>query len=459
MTTSPDVLVIGGGPGGYNAAFRAADLGARVTLVESRPQLGGVCLHVGCIPSKALLHVGQFITEARAMAARGVAFGEPAIDLAQLNAFKNKTVQRLAQGLDGLAKKRGVRVVRGQARLLPGHRARCARADGEEEDLRFDHVVVAAGSTPFRPPGFPEHPRVVDSTGALALPFVPARLLIVGCGAIGLETACIYAPLGARVTLAEAGDELLAEVDAELKKPLLRRLEALCEDIRVGVKVSVAPDDDGVAARFDDGREERFDLALCATGRRPNTMALDAPAAGLPLGADGHIETDAQMRTAAPGVCAVGDVTGGPALAHRAARQGKVAAEVIAGRASAFDPAAVPAVIYTDPELAWIPGAARDADTVEAGVFPWAASGRAAGIGRADGLTKILRDARTGRIVGGGMTGPNAGELIALLAHAMEMGADTEDLALTIFPHPTLSETVGLAAEVCERTATELYLG
>jgi dihydrolipoamide dehydrogenase len=454
-----DVLVLGAGPGGYTAAFRAADLGKRVTLVERYERLGGVCLNVGCIPSKALLHVARVISEGEEAAAQGVRFGEPEIDLDGVRAFKQSAVDRLTGGLDGLAKQRKVDVVHGVARFTGPN---TVEVDGEA--IGFEHCIVAVGSYAARPPGFPEDERIVDSTGALELPEVPERLLVVGGGIIGLEMAMVYDALGARVTVVEMLDQLIPGADPDLIKPLHKRISQRYEAIHLGVRVAtVEPADDGLHVTFEGGPEPAvFDRILVAVGRRPNGSAIGAEAAGVAVDERGFIAVDAQLRTNVPHIFAIGDVVGEPMLAHKATHEAKVAAEVIAGENVTFDVRSIPSVAYTDPEVAWTglteTQAKASGTEVRTAVFPWAASGRALGMGRSDGLTKLIVDPESDRVLGAGIVGVNAGELIAELAHAIEMGADVEDLALTVHPHPTLSETVGLAAEVAAGSITDLYV-
>jgi len=458
-----DVLVLGGGPGGYTAAFRAADLGKRVTLVERFPVLGGVCLHVGCIPSKALLHVAEGIQEAAALAAAGVEFGEPKLDLARLRARRDGVVARLAEGLGSLAKRRNVEVLTGFGRFEDARHV-LVEAGGASTRVEFEHAIVAVGSRPVALPGLPDDPRVVDSTGALALGDVPRRLLVVGGGVIGLELATVYESLGSRVSVVELLPELLSGVDADLVRPLRKRLERRYEAIWCGTRLlelSAGPEE--LRARFEGPgapAEARFDRALVAVGRTGRGNEIAAERAGLRVDERGYLAVDAQQRTNLPHVFAIGDVTGPPLLAHRAMHQGKVAAEVIAGLPAAFDPAAVPSVAYTDPEIAWAglteAEAKRSGLAVRKAVYPWSASGRALGLGREEGFTKLLFAEDGGRLVGAGIVGARAGDLIAEAVLAIELGADAEDLALTIHPHPTLSESLGLAAELAAGTITDL---
>jgi dihydrolipoamide dehydrogenase len=461
--TRVDVVVLGAGPGGYTAAFRAADLGKRVALVERDAALGGVCLNVGCIPSKALLHLAEVVVEARALARHGVELGPPRFDLARIRAFKDGVVKRLTGGLVALAKRRGVEVVRGSG-VFEGPRAlRVEAADGERR-IAFEHAIVAAGSRPVRLPGLPDDPRVLDSTSALELGGVPEHLLVVGGGIIGLEMASVYHALGSRIVVVELLDELLSGVDRDVVRPLQKTIESRYEKIRLGTKlVSVEAHADGLHAAFDGPggpASDRFDAVLVAVGRRPNADLIGREAAGIELDAAGFVRVDGERRTSAPHVFAVGDVAGPPLLAHKAMHEGRVAAEVIAGLPARFDAAAIPGVAYTDPEVAWTglseAEAAREGRELRRAVFPWSASGRALGIDRSEGLTKLLLDPESGRILGAAIVGRNAGELISELGLAIEMGADAEDVALTIHPHPTLAETVGLAAEVATGTVTDL---
>ena len=437
--TDADVVVIGGGPGGYTAAFRAADLGLKTILVERHERLGGVCLNVGCIPSKALLHIARVVAEAEEAAEAGVSFGEPRVDLDALRAWKAGVVDRLTGGLSGLARQRRVEVVRGTARFTGPH-----ALDVHGQAITFAHAVVAVGSSSIRLPGL----EGMDSTDALELERVPERLLVVGGGIIGLEMATVYDALGSRVTVVELLDQLIPGCDPDLVRVLHRRIERRYEAIHLGTS-------------FDALDVGSFDGVLVAVGRRPNGGQIDAGAAGVTVDDAGFIRVDRQMRTNVAHIHAIGDVVGGPMLAHKASHEAKVAAEAIAGHDVAFDARAIPSVAYTDPEVAWM--GLTETEAREQGVayekasFPWAASGRALTMGRSDGLTKLLVDPETRRVLGAGMVGINAGELIAETVHAIEMGADAEDLAQTIHPHPTLSETVMFAAEMAEGTITDLY--
>lgn len=457
-----EVVVLGAGPGGYTAAFRAADLGRRTVLVERYATLGGVCLNVGCIPSKALLGTAETIAAAEALRARGVDYGAPAIDAAKLTEWKDQVVARLTGGLAGLAKRRRVEVVHGTGRFEGPHVLAVDAPDGGSiRRIGFEHAIIAAGSEPVRLPDFPwDDPRVVDSTGALALTGIPRRLLVVGGGIIGLEMAAVYDALGSQVTVVELLDELLPGCDRDLVRPLERRISARYHSIRLGTRVTaVEPQRRGLEVWFGDA-SRIYDRVLVAVGRRPT--GVDAAAAGVRFDERGFIPVDEAQRTNVPHVFAVGDVTGPPLLAHRASHQGKVAAEAAAGKKSAFEAAAIPSVAYTDPEVAWVgvteAAAKAEGRAIEKAAFPWAASGRALGMGRDEGLTKLLFDAETRRLVGAGIVGPHAGELIAEATLAIEMGADPEDLALSVHPHPTLSETIGFAAEMAAGTITDLYV-
>ena len=461
---SVQVLVLGAGPGGYTAAFRAADLGQQVLLVERWPTLGGVCLNVGCIPSKALLHAAKVIDEASAMSEHGVRFGKPEIDLEALRGWKNRVVGKLTGGLSGLARQRKVEVVQGTARFVAPHVVEVTH-DGQSERIRFQHCIVAAGSEPIRLPFLPKDPRIIDSTGALELRRTDGRMLVIGGGIIGLEMACVYEALGARVTVVELTSQLIPGCDADLVKPLEKRLRPRYEQVLLNTRVTaVRAEADGIHVTFEDAKgstTQVFEQVLSAVGRTPNGRTLNAEAAGLKVDERGFIAVDRQMRTNVPHIFAIGDIVGQPMLAHKATHEGRVAAEVIAGQKSFFDARVIPSVAYTDPEVAWVglteTAAKAQGLTVEKGVFPWAASGRSLSVGRDEGFTKLLIDPATHRVVGGGIVGPNAGELIAEIALAIEMGAAAADIGLTIHPHPTLSESVGMAAEAWEGTLTDLY--
>jgi dihydrolipoamide dehydrogenase len=457
------VVVIGSGPGGYAAAFRAADLGLETTLVERYPTLGGVCLNVGCIPSKALLHAAKLVGEAQDMAAHGITFGEPQIDLPALAGWKDSVVGKLTGGLAGLAKQRKVTVVQGTATFASDHVLKVAAEDGERT-IGFDHAIIAVGSSAAQLPGFPDDPRIMDSTGALELADVPDRLLVVGGGIIGLEMATVYEALGSKVTVVELLDGLLPGVDRDLVRPLQRRIEKRYAAIHVSTKVTgVEASDDGLTVTFEGGPEpQTFDRILLSVGRQPNGALVGAENAGVAVDERGFIRVDEQLRTNVPHIHAIGDVVGEPMLAHKATHEGTTAAEVIAGENVAFEPRGIPSVAYTDPEVAWIGLTETEAKAqgvpFEKGSFPWAASGRALGLGREEGLTKVLVDPETRQVLGAGMVGAGAGDLVAEVALAMEMGADAEDIGLTIHPHPTLSETVAFAAEAVEGTIVDLYV-
>jgi dihydrolipoamide dehydrogenase len=451
-----DVVVLGAGPGGYTAAFRAADLGLEVVLVERHERLGGVCLNVGCIPSKALLHVAKVLADAQDAATQGITFGRPSIDVDGVRAFKQGAVDRLTGGLGQLAKGRNVRVVRGEARFTGPHELSVG-----DEAIAFERCVVAAGSSAVRPSGFPDDPRVMTSTGALELTDVPARLLVVGGGIIGLEMATVYDALGSEVTVVELMDQLIPGCDPDLVKPLHQRIARRYGAIHLGTSVELAEArDDGIHVTLSNGEAGVFDRVLVAVGRRPNGAALGLDAAGVHVDERGFVPVDEQQRTGVQHIFAIGDVCGGPMLAHKAMHEGKVAAEVIAGQNVAFDALTVPSIAYTDPEVAWAGLTETEASAggtpYQVAAMPWSASGRALSMGRPDGLTKLLVDPDTRRVLGVGVVGTGAGELLAEVVHAMEMHADAEDVALTIHPHPTLSETVGIAAEIALGVATDL---
>ena len=460
-----DVVVLGSGPGGYTAAFRAADLGLDTVLVERYPTLGGVCLNVGCIPSKAYLHAAGVLEDARAIQAHGITFGAPDIDLDKLRGFKNGVVGRLTKGLAGLAGQRKVQVVQGEGAFAgPNHLE--VSYEGKTQVIGFQHAIVAAGSAPATLPGVPDDPRIVDSTGALELTDLPARLLVVGGGIIGLEMATVYAALGTKVTVVELLDTLMPGCDADLVRPLRSKLDARFEGIYLGTRVTaLKPQKRRIKAEFegdDAPASGLYDKVLIAIGRRPNGASLGLEHAGVRVDERGFIPVDAQQRTNVPNIFAVGDICGQPMLAHKATHEGKVAAEVIAGRKSRFEPLGIPSVAYTDPEVAWVGLTEEEAKAqniaCEKAVFPWAASGRAIGMDRSEGFTKLLFDPENGRLVGAGIVGRHAGDLIAETVLALELGADAEDLGLTIHPHPTLSETVNFAAEMVTGSITDLYV-
>ncbi len=462
-----DVLVLGAGPGGYTAAFRAADLGKKVVLVDRWPALGGVCLNVGCIPSKALLHAAKVIAETKEMSEHGITFGRPAIDLDKLRAWKDGVVGRLTGGLGGLARQRKVTTIRGHGRFTSPHQLQVELAEGGVTTVDFEQAIIAAGSEPLTLPFIPQSdPRVVDSTGALELGGVPQRLLILGGGIIGLEMATVYHELGAKVTIAEMMDQLIPGADKDLISPLAKRVTRQYENIYLKTKVTnVEARPEGLVVSFDGPKApatDSFDRMLVSVGRSPNGKLIGAENAGVTVDDRGFIPVDKQLRTSVPHIFAIGDVIGQPMLAHKAMHEGKVAAEVAAGKNSFFDARVIPSVAYTDPEVAWAGVTETEARaagvTYGKGVFPWAASGRSLTLGRSEGLTKLLFDQATGRAIGCGIVGPNAGDLIAEAALAIEMGSDAADIGLTVHPHPTLSETVALAAEAFEGTITDLYL-
>jgi dihydrolipoamide dehydrogenase len=459
------VLVLGAGPGGYTAAFRAADLGLEVTLVERWPVLGGVCLNVGCIPSKALLHAARVVDEAQAMAGHGISFGPPQIDLDRLRSWKSSVVGKLTGGLSGLARQRKVTVIRGDGRFVAPRVLEVIGEDGTQR-IGFDHCIIAAGSEPVRLPFVPDDPRVMDSTGALELQDIPQRLLVIGGGIIGLEMGCVYDALGSKVSVVELMDQLMPGADPDLVKPLEKRLRKRYEQILLGVKVqAIEALPEGLRVTFSGTgapTPQIYDRVLVAVGRRPNGSGIGVEAAGLSVDPRGFLSVDRQMRTAQPHIFAIGDIVGQPMLAHKATHEGKVAAEVIAGEKRAFDARVIPSVAYTDPEVAWVGLTESEAKAkgieYQKGSFPWAASGRSLAQGRDEGFTKLLFDPQTHRVLGGGIVGSNAGELIGEVALAIEMGADAADIGLTIHPHPTLSESVAMSAEAFEGTLTDLYL-
>jgi dihydrolipoamide dehydrogenase len=460
-----DVLVLGAGPGGYTAAFRAADLGKKVILVERYASLGGVCLNVGCIPSKALLHVAKVITEAADLGAHGVTFAVPKIDLDKIRAWKESVVAKLTGGLKQLARQRNVTVVQGNGRFIAPHHLRVETADGVQ-DISFDHAIIAAGSQAVKIPSFPDDPRIMDSTGALALADIPKRLLVIGGGIIGLEMATVYDALGSKVSVVELGEQLVPGADPDLVKPLHKRIAKRYEAILLKTRVAaLEAKKNGILATFDGENApapQLYDRVLVAVGRRPSGKLIGAEHAGVGVSEQGFIPVDKQQRTNVPHIFAIGDIVGQPMLAHKAVHEGKVAAEVAAGHKAAFDARAIPAVAYTDPEIAWMGLTETEAKAqgidIEKAVFPWAASGRALAMGADNGMTKLIFEKDSRRLLGAGMVGANAGELIAEAVLALEMGADAQDIGLTIHPHPTLSETLCFAAEMAEGTITDLFI-
>jgi dihydrolipoamide dehydrogenase len=460
------VCVLGSGPGGYTAAFRAADLGQNTVLIERYATLGGVCLNVGCIPSKALLHASRLIDEASHASDIGITFGEPKIDLPKLAAFKDKVVAQLTGGLASMGKQRKIAVVQGIGKFISPNEIEVETKDGRKL-VYFEKCIIAAGSQSVKLPGFPwDDPRMMDSTGALVLDDVPKKLLVVGGGIIGLEMACVYDGLGSEVTVVELLDQLMPGTDPDLVKPLATRLNKRYAGIHLKVKVSkIEATKEGLKATFEGEKAPEaqvYDRVLVAVGRSPNGKKIDAEKAGVQVTERGFIPVDKQMRTNVPNIFAIGDIVGNPMLAHKATHEGKVAAEVCAGQKSEFVARVIPSVAYTDPEVAWVGVTESEAKKndlkIGVGKFPYAASGRAIGIGRTEGFTKLIFDEATHRIIGAGIVGPNAGDLISEVALAIEMGAEAADIGLTVHPHPTLSESVGMAAEVYEGTITDLYI-
>ena len=467
-----DMLVIGGGPGGYSAAFRAADLGMKVVIVERYATLGGVCLNVGCIPSKALLHTVAVMEEAKAFAAHGIRFGAPEVDLDALRAYKDKVAARMTGGLGGMARGRKVTIVRGYAKFLDSHHVVVdltegtgQQTTGKEQVVRFNQAIIAAGSEPVQLPFLPKDERIVDSTGALALKFVPKRMLVIGGGIIGLEMATVYASLGAQVDVVEMLDGVMAGADRDLVKVWQKHNEKRLGRLMVKTKTTAAEaTPEGIRVSFEGehapAEPQVYDLVLSAVGRTPNGKKLAAENAGVAVGDRGFIEVDSQMRTNVPHIFAIGDIVGQPMLAHKAVHEAHVAAEVAAGQKRHFDARVIPAVAYTDPEVAWVGISEDEAKakgvTLGKAVFPWMASGRAVANGRDEGFTKLLFDPETHRILGGSIVGTSAGDMIGELALAIEMGADAADIGHTIHPHPTLGESIGMAAEVFEGVCTDL---
>lgn len=463
---SAQVVVLGSGPGGYTAAFRAADLGLDTVLIERHSSLGGVCLNVGCIPSKALLHTAHIIDEAEAMGAHGVSFGKPQIDLEKLRGFKQSVVEKLTGGLAGLAKQRKVKVITGEGFFVNDHELQVETDEGNTR-LRFEYCIVAAGSESISLPNFPDDdPRLIDSTGALALEDIPEEMLVIGGGIIGLEMANVYSVLGANVDVVELTPGLIPGCDADVLKPLDKAMRARLRDVWTSTKVTgIEAKDDGLHVSFEGDKapaSQGYDKVLVAVGRRPNGDRIGADKAGVKVDERGFIPVDKQMRTNVSHIFAIGDVAGQPMLAHKATHEGKVAAEVIAGHKVAFDARCIPSVVYTHPEAGWVGKTENQCKeegiAYEKGQFPWAANGRSLGMGNSEGFTKLLFDKASGRIIGGAAVGPNAGELMAEVGHAIEMGSDMEDIGLTIHAHPTLSESVGMAAEAAHGTLTDLYM-
>lgn len=466
-TIKTEVAVLGSGPGGYTAGFRASDLGKKVVIIERDETIGGVCLNVGCIPSKALLHAAKVIDDVQGMSQAGIEFGKGKFDTAKLREWKNKVVSRLTGGLKSLAKQRQVQIITGVGKFISPTQIEVVAKDGSKNIVEFEHAVIAAGSRPVTLPFIPEDPRIVDSTGALELNGADENWLVLGGGIIGLEMATVYNALGAKITVVELMDQIIPGADRDVVMPLHKRLEKHEVKILLKTKVTkVEAKKDGVWVTFEGENApdsaQKFDRILVAVGRRPNSDLVAADKAGVKVSEKGFIIVDKQQRTNVPHIFAIGDVSGMPMLAHKAMPEGRVAAEVIAGQKHFFDPKCIASVAYTDPEIAWVGITETEAKAkgikYGKGVFPWMASGRALSLGREEGFTKLLFDASTHRIIGAGIVGVNAGDLIGEIALAIEMGCDVNDIALTIHPHPTLSETIMLASEVFEGTVTDLYL-
>lgn len=460
-----EVVVLGAGPGGYTAAFRAADLGKQVVLIERYPALGGVCLNVGCIPSKALLHVAKVITDAKEIEQQGIVFGKSKVDLDKLRAWKESVIGKLTKGLAALAKQRKVQIIQGTGKFVSPHMLEVSTEAGIKT-VSFDHCIIAAGSSAARIPGFADDdPRMMDSTDALQLIDIPKRMLVIGGGIIGLEMATVYDALGSQISIVEQLDQLIPGADSDLVKPLYQRLMKRYEAIYLKTKVNkIESQNKGLKVFFEGNHANEpqlYDRILVAVGRRPNGNMIGAESANVEVNERGFIPVDTQMRTNIPHIFAIGDIAGEPLLAHKASHEGKLAAEVVAGHKVAFDARAIPSVAYTDPEIAWMglteTEAKKQGADYEKAVFPWAASGRAIAMGREEGFTKLLLDKHTRRILGAGMVGVHAGELIAEAVLALEMGADMQDIGLTIHPHPTLSETIFFSAEIAEGTITDLF--
>lgn len=462
-----DVAVLGSGPGGYTAAFRAADLGKSVILIERYSTIGGVCLNVGCIPSKALLHTAKVITDAEDTGSHGVTFTKPEIDIEKLRDWKsNKVVKKLTMGLTQMAKQRGVQVIEGQGQFISANQISVTAKDGLQTIIGFQSAIIAAGSQPTKIPGTPVDDRIMDSTGALELKDIPKKLLIIGGGIIGLEMGTVYDALGSKVSLVELTDGLIQGCDRDMVRPLHKRMAKRFENIWLATKVSkMEAKKEGILVYFegaDAPKEALFDRVLVAVGRKPNGLNVGADKAGVAVDSQGFIATDKQMRTNINHIYAIGDIIGQPMLAHKATHEGKIAAEVIAGEKVEFQAMAIPSVAYTDPELAWAGITEEEAREknieIEKAVFPWAASGRAISTNRTEGMTKLIFDKKTDRIIGAAIVGTNAGELIAETVLSIEMGADAHDIGLSIHPHPTLSESIAMASEMKEGTITDLYI-
>lgn len=463
-----ELAVIGSGPGGYTAAFRAADLGKKVTLIEYYSVIGGVCLNVGCIPSKALLHAAKLLTETHEAEAMGITFNAPKVDIKKLRAWVEKqTINRLTGGLGLLAKQRKVNIVQGKAEFVSAHELSVTKPDGSKLSVKFDNAIIAVGSRPVKLPFLPDDPRIMDSTSALLLKDLPQELLVIGGGIIGMELGTVYDALGSKVTVVELTENILPGVDKDLSAPLLKRMQKRFSKIMLNTKVTkVEAKKDGLYVSFEGADAPstpvKFDKILSCVGRVPNGKDVQASKAGVNVDERGFIQVDKQQRTNIANIFAIGDVVGNPMLAHKAIPEGKVAAEVIAGKKHFFEPRCIPAVAYTDPEVAWVGITEHEAKeqniAYAKGVFPWLASGRSLALGREDGLTKILVDKKTNKIIGAGIVGSNAGDLIAEVGLAIEMGCDVEDVALTIHPHPTLSETICQATEIIDGTITDMLI-
>lgn len=461
-----EVVVLGSGPGGYSAAFRAADLGKKVILIERYSAIGGVCLNVGCIPSKALLHVAKVIDDAKDMGAHGVSFGEPKLDIDKIREFKDKTIKKLTGGLAMMAKQRKVTIVTGTGKFVDSKKIMVD--DGTKQtEVSFDNCIIAAGSLPVKLPFIPEDSRIIDSTGALELADTKGHMLVLGGGIIGLEMATVYHALGSKISVVEMMDQLIPGADRDIVAPLHKRLEKRYEKIMLKTSVTkVEAKEDGLWVTFEGDNApsenpQRYDRILVAVGRRPNGKLIDADKAGVKVDDRGFIPVDKQMKTNVSGIYAIGDIVGQPMLAHKASSEGRLAAEVIAGKNHYFDAKCIPSVAYTDPEIAWVglteTQAKEKGIKYDKGVFPWMASGRALSVDRTEGMTKLIFDEKN-RVIGGAVVGVNAGELVGEIGLAIEIGCDVEDIALTIHPHPTLSESIMMAAEVFEGTVTDLYV-
>ncbi|MCB1985583.1 MAG: dihydrolipoyl dehydrogenase [Burkholderiales bacterium] len=460
-----EVVVLGAGPGGYTAAFRAADLGKQVMLIERYDTLGGVCLNVGCIPSKALLHAAKIITEAEEAESHGIVFGKPKISLNKLRTWKETVIGKLTKGLKALAKQRKVEVLHGMGKLTTPHMMQVETGEGIKT-VSFEHCIIAAGSSATHIPGFPhDDTRIIDSTGALKLERIPKHMLVIGGGIIGLEMATVYSALGSKISIVEFMDQLIPNADSDLVRPLYRRTKNRYEAIYLNTRVTrVEAKKSGMVVSFEGDNApdtKTYDCILMAVGRRPNGFNIGAEGIGIQIDEKGFIRVDQQLRTNFPHILAIGDIIGNPMLAHKATYEGKLAAEIIAGHKAIFDARTIPSVAYTDPEIAWMGLTEKEASQqgieYEKASFPWAASGRAISMTREEGMTKLILDKKTRRVLGAGIVGVNAGELIAETVLALEMGADMEDISLTIHPHPTLSETILFAAEMAEGTITDLY--